>query len=97
MMSQARDLSATEPTRVPEEARSREKFDAIVAEALRRIHDNGYEHTALREIARAAGMPIASVYQSFPNKLAQELPSELKDPIYQGLKALLVSMLSDAM
>ena len=60
----------TELTRVPQQARSREKFDAILAAALRLIHEKGYEQVSMREIAREVGLPIASVYQYFPNKLA---------------------------
>jgi AcrR family transcriptional regulator len=62
--------ATTELTRVPQQARSREKFDAILAEALRLIHEKGYEQVSMREIAREVGLPIASVYQYFPNKLA---------------------------
>ena len=64
------DIATTELTRVPKQARSQRKFDRILAEALRLIQEKGYEHVSVREIARAAEMPIASVYQYFPNKLA---------------------------
>ncbi|MGB5548735.1 MAG: TetR/AcrR family transcriptional regulator [Polyangiales bacterium] len=60
----------TELTRGPQQARSREKFDAILAAALRLIHEKGYEQVSVREIAREVNLPIASVYQYFPNKLA---------------------------
>ena len=62
--------NTTELTRVPQQARSREKFDAILRAALRLIHEKGYEQVSMREIAREVGLPIASVYQYFPNKLA---------------------------
>ena len=62
--------NTTELTRVPQQARSLEKFDAILAAALRLIHQRGYEQVSMREIARDVGLPIASVYQYFPNKLA---------------------------
>ena len=62
--------NTTELTRVPQQARSREKFDAILAGARRLIHEKGYEQVSMREIAREVGLPIASVYQYFPNKLA---------------------------
>ena len=68
MGSQA--ASTTELTRVPQQARSREKFDAILAATLRLIHEKGYEQVSVREIARDVNLPIASVYQYFPNKLA---------------------------
>jgi len=62
--------NTTELTRVPQQARSREKFDAILGAALRLIHEKGYEQVSMREIAREVNLPIASVYQYFPNKLA---------------------------
>lgn len=62
--------NTTELTRVPQQARSREKFDAILGAALQLIHEKGYELVSVREIAREVDLPIASVYQYFPNKLA---------------------------
>lgn len=62
--------NTTDLTRVPQQARSREKFDAILAAALSLIHEKGYEQVSMREIAREVGLPIASIYQYFPNKLA---------------------------
>lgn len=70
MDTERTNRNTTELTRVPQQARSREKFDAILAEALRLIHEKGYEQVSMREIARGVGLPIASVYQYFPNKLA---------------------------
>lgn len=70
MVADHATLSTTELTRVPQQARSREKFDAILEAALRLIHEKGYEQVSVREIARDVGLPIASVYQYFPNKLA---------------------------
>lgn len=70
MDTQTESFSTTELTRVPQQARSREKFDAILATTLRLLHEKGYEQVAVREIARQVGLPIASVYQYFPNKLA---------------------------
>lgn len=70
MNNERRDRATTELTRIPQQARSREKFDAILAAALRLIHEKGYEQVSMREIAREVGLPIASVYQYFPNKLA---------------------------
>ena len=70
MGSQAANASTTELTRIPQQARSREKFDAILSATLRLIHEKGYEQVSVREIARDVNLPIASVYQYFPNKLA---------------------------
>lgn len=62
--------SGTELLRVPKQARSRKKFNAILDTALRLFHEKGYEQVSVREIARECGQPIASVYQYFPNKLS---------------------------
>jgi len=62
--------STTELSRIPRQARSREKFDAILKKAQQLFHEKGYEHVSVREIAREVGLPIASVYQYFPNKLS---------------------------
>jgi AcrR family transcriptional regulator len=90
-------LSTTELTRIPQQARSREKFDAILAEALRLIHEKGYEHVSVREIARAAGMPIASVYQYFPNKLAivRQLWERYTETLAELLASELATLVSD--
>ena len=70
MDTQTDNSSTTELTRIPQQARSREKFDAILATTLRLLHEKGYEQVSVREIARQVGLPIASVYQYFPNKLS---------------------------
>jgi AcrR family transcriptional regulator len=70
MDTESTNRNTTELTRIPQQARSREKFDAILKAALRLIHEKGYEQVSMREIAREVGLPIASVYQYFPNKLA---------------------------
>jgi AcrR family transcriptional regulator len=70
MSTEQEPRNTTELTRVPQQARSREKFDAILSATLRLIHAKGYEQVSMREIAREVGVPIASVYQYFPNKLA---------------------------
>ncbi len=61
---------ATDLLRVPQQERSRRKFNAILDAALKLIHQKGYEAVSVREIARECGQPIASVYQYFPNKLS---------------------------
>ena len=63
-------VSTTELSRIPKQKRSREKFCAILEAAPKLIHEKGYEQVSMREIAREVGLPIASVYQYFPNKLS---------------------------
>lgn len=56
--------------RVPRQERSQQRFETIVAVALRLFGENGYEAVSMREIARESDCPIASVYQYFPTKQA---------------------------
>jgi AcrR family transcriptional regulator len=56
--------------RIPQQARSQARFEAVLRAALRLFAAQGYENTSMREIAREAKMPIATVYQYFPMKLA---------------------------
>lgn len=97
MKSETMHPTTTDLTRIPKQARSREKFDAILAEALRLIHEKGYEHVSVREIARAAGMPIASVYQYFPNKLAivRQLWERYTETLAELLASELATLVSD--
>lgn len=46
------------------------RFEAILRTGLELIAAHGYEAVSMREIAREAGMPIASLYLYFPTKLA---------------------------
>jgi len=56
--------------RIPRQERSQARFEAVLEAALRLFAARGYESTSMREIAREAKMPIATVYQYFPMKLA---------------------------
>lgn len=56
--------------RVPRQERSQLRFETVVNVSLRLFGDNGYEAVSMREIAREAEIPIASVYQYFPTKQA---------------------------
>ena len=56
--------------RIPQQERSQARFEAVLEAALRLFAARGYENTSMREIAREARMPIATVYQYFPMKLA---------------------------
>jgi len=56
--------------RIPQQERSQARFEAVLEAALRLFAAQGYENTSMREIAREARMPIATVYQYFPMKLA---------------------------
>ncbi len=56
--------------RVPKQERSIQKFEAVIASALKLLSERSYEAISMREIAREAELPIASVYQYFPTKLS---------------------------
>jgi AcrR family transcriptional regulator len=60
----------TQVKRVPRQERSQARFETVLETALRLFAARGYESVSMREIAREAKMPIASVYQYFPMKLA---------------------------
>lgn len=56
--------------RVPVQARSRKRYEAILDVAARTFADVGFEAATMEAIAEGAGTSIGSVYQFFPNKLA---------------------------
>ena len=56
--------------REPKQERSQARFEAILKVALELIAARGYEAVSMREIAREAALPIASLYLYFPTKLA---------------------------
>ena len=60
----------TQIKRKPRQERSQARFECVLETALRLFAARGYESVSMREIAREAKMPIASVYQYFPMKLA---------------------------
>ena len=60
----------TQVKRIPRQERSQARFERVLEAALRLFAARGYESISMREIAREAKMPIASVYQYFPMKLA---------------------------
>jgi AcrR family transcriptional regulator len=56
------------PRRIPQQDRSRARVDAILRTTLRLIGEG--RDASMREIAAAAEIPIASIYQYFPDKTA---------------------------
>jgi AcrR family transcriptional regulator len=60
----------TQLKRVPRQERSQARFEQVLEAALHLFAARGYESVSMREIAREARMPIATVYQYFPMKLA---------------------------
>ncbi len=63
------DLHATlDLPRVPQQARSRQKRDALLAAASRLFEEQGYEAVTADDIAAAAGVSIGTFYAYFRNK-----------------------------
>ena len=81
--------SRTRIKRIPRQKRSQARFDAVLKTALRLFAARGYESVSMREIAREARIPIASVYQYFPTKLAivREMWSRYTTTISETLEA----------
>lgn len=52
----------------PRQARSRNKREALLQSALTLFAEQGYEQTAIEEIARGAGVAVGSFYQHFASK-----------------------------
>lgn len=81
--------------RVPQQERSQARFEAVLKAALRLFAARGYENTSMREIAREARMPIATVYQYFPMKLAivremwTRYTSAITDTLEEGIRKFL--------
>ncbi|MCB9622003.1 MAG: TetR/AcrR family transcriptional regulator [Sandaracinus sp.] len=58
------------PRRVPTQARSRRRYEAILDAAAAVFAETGFEGATTEAIAQRAGTSIGSLYQFFPNKRA---------------------------
>jgi AcrR family transcriptional regulator len=82
----------TEIKRVPRQKRSQDRFERVLQASLRLFATRGYESVSMREIAREAQMPIATVYQYFPMKLAivreiwTRYTSEITGALAEGIR-----------
>lgn len=63
-------MQAVRHRRTPQQARSRDRVDALIEAARELIGKHGNDAVSMREIAARAGVPIASVYDYFPDKNA---------------------------
>lgn len=61
-------LAALDLPRVPQQARSRQKRDAILAAAAQLFEERGYDATTADDIADAASVSIGTFYSYFRNK-----------------------------
>jgi AcrR family transcriptional regulator len=78
---------------VPTQARSRRRVERVLDSAASLVVHHGVEALTTREIARAAGMPVASLYQYFSDKddvllaLAQRDMDEMDAQVLEDLAA----------
>ena len=71
--------AAATPRRVPTQERSRRRVAGILDAAAKLVVHDGVEALTTREIARAAGVPIATLYQYFADKEAVLLALAQRD------------------
>jgi AcrR family transcriptional regulator len=69
-MNPSTDDPSSSMRRVPQQERSRQKVDAMVDAAERLIGEHGWDALSTSEIAEAAGVSVATLYQFFPDKRA---------------------------
>lgn len=61
-------LDSMDVPRVPQQARSRQKRDALLEAAARLFKEHGYDATTADDIAAAAGVSVGTFYSYFRNK-----------------------------
>ncbi|MBB6628622.1 TetR/AcrR family transcriptional regulator [Nocardioides sp. KIGAM211] len=77
--------------RVPRQERSRRRVEGLLDAAARLVVDHGVESLTTRDIAEAAGAPVASLYQYFADKedlllaLAQRDMEEMDAQVVEDL------------
>jgi AcrR family transcriptional regulator len=88
--------------RIPQQERSQARFETVLEAALHLFAARGYENTSMREIAREAKMPIATVYQYFPMKLAivremwTRYTSTITETLAAGIRSFLENSIQDS-
>lgn len=55
---------------IPQQKRSREKFEAMIRAAEKLFTERGVEHTSVQDIVKEAGVSVGAFYQRFKNKEA---------------------------
>ncbi|RYJ06587.1 MAG: TetR/AcrR family transcriptional regulator [Actinomycetales bacterium] len=92
-MPAAATPTTTPKRRVPRQERSRRRVEDILDAAARLVVDRGVEALTTRDIAEAAGAPVASLYQYFADKedvllaLAQRDMDEMDTQVATDLAA----------
>jgi AcrR family transcriptional regulator len=72
--------------RVPQQARSRERYNSILDSAARLFAEVGYEAATTNAIAQEASVPIGSLYQYFSGK--EDILHALADRYLEGMREL---------
>jgi len=84
-------MNDTQMRRAPSQKRSRERVDAILANATEMIAKTGSDALRMSELAQRTGISIGSLYQYFPDKsavvhaLAERCNEESRACIAEGL------------
>lgn len=86
--------SRTRARKSPQQERSRDMVETILAAAARVFVKHGYAHATTNRIADAAGVSVGSVYQYFPSKDA--IAVELLRRYREGLLSLVQRALGEA-
>jgi AcrR family transcriptional regulator len=78
-MPAVRTPTTSPKRRVPRQERSRRRVEGLLDAAARLVVDQGVESLSTRDIAQAAGAPVASLYQYFADKDAVLLALAQRD------------------
>jgi AcrR family transcriptional regulator len=65
-----RRTAALEPRRLPAQARSRQRVDAMLDAFSHLLMEQGFDSLTTHMVAERAGVPVGTLYQFFPNKFA---------------------------
>jgi AcrR family transcriptional regulator len=93
-VSAAAAIPTTPKRRVPRQERSRRRVEGLLDAAARLVVERGVDALTTREIAEAAGAPVASLYQYFSDKddvllaLAQRDMEEMDAQVAEDLAGL---------
>lgn len=79
--------------RTPTQERSRKRVEVILGAAEALIIERGVNNLQMNEIADRAAVPVASIYQYFPNR--ESLVGQLVDRYHANFKQTCASLLAD--
>ena len=81
----------------PVQQRGIARFESILSASRKVLAQRGYEHFTIEDVATAAGIPVGSVYQYFPNKysLVAELAAQDTEFLVVAINEVLPSFPSD--